>query len=61
MRLDLYRLYFPQQLLDFRHGAGCKPLVPKILLADVEYGEFSRKPGSKINCEPERMFRMMAQ
>ena len=46
-------LYPPQQLLDFRHGAGCKPFVPEILLADVEHGEFGGKPSSKINCEPE--------
>ena len=61
VRRDLPRLYFPQKLADFRHGAGCKPLVPKILFSDVEDGELSWERGRKINCEPKRMFRLMAQ
>jgi hypothetical protein len=60
-RLDLRGLYFPQQLFDFGHGAGRKPLVPQVLLDDVEHSELSRRFGSEIHCEPERMFRVMTQ
>jgi hypothetical protein len=44
-----------QQLADFREGSGYKTLIPKILLRDVEDGELSWQPGSKINREPKRM------
>jgi hypothetical protein len=57
---DMHGLYLPQQLFDSGHGAGCQALIPKVLLGDVKYGELSRRCGSEIHCEPERMFGMMA-
>ena len=60
VRRDLPRLYFPQKLANFRPGALSAP-VPKILFGDVEDGELSWQRGRKVNCEPKRMFRLMAQ
>ncbi len=59
MWLYLLGLYCPQQFVELGHGSSCKPLVPTLLLCDVQYDELGSRRSCKIDCEPWAMFRMV--